>query len=86
MLTIPAGMFLLGSNRVDNDPYGNRTQFDDTELPQHRVWLDTYEMDRDEVSLGEYVEFLQKQRLHPSDEIQKLLWHVITIIPSPTRP
>lgn len=79
MITIPAGTFLLGSNRVDNDPYGGRTQFDDTELPQHRVWLDTYEMDRDEVSLGEYLAFLQKQKIHPSDELQKLLWHVITV-------
>lgn len=79
MITIPAGTFLLGSNRVDNDPYGHRTQFDDTELPQHRVWLDRYEMDRDEVSLGEYLAFLQKQKLHPSDELQKLLWHVITV-------
>ncbi|HWV45075.1 MAG TPA: SUMF1/EgtB/PvdO family nonheme iron enzyme [Nitrospira sp.] len=79
MITIPAGTFLLGSNRIDNDPYGNSTQFDDTELPQHRVWLNTYEMDRDEVSLGEYLAFLQKQKLHPSDELQKLLWHVITV-------
>jgi len=53
VVTIPAGPFLLGSKRVDDDLYGNWTQFDDTELPQHRVWLDTYEMDRDEVSLGE---------------------------------
>jgi iron(II)-dependent oxidoreductase len=79
MMTVPAGTFLLGSNRVDNDPYGGRTQFDDTELPQHRVWLDTYEMDRDEVSLGEYLAFLQRQKIHPSDELQKLLWHVITV-------
>jgi formylglycine-generating enzyme required for sulfatase activity len=79
MMTVPAGTFLLGSNRVDNDPYGGRTQFDDTELPQHQVWLDTYEMDRDEVSLGEYLAFLQKQKVHPSDELQKLLWHVITV-------
>ncbi len=79
MMTVPAGTFLLGSNRVDNDPYGGRTQFDDTELPQHRVWLDPYEMDRDEVSLGEYLAFLQKQKIYPSDELQKLLWHVITV-------
>jgi iron(II)-dependent oxidoreductase len=79
MMTVPAGTFLLGSNRVDNDPYGGRTQFDDTELPQHRVWLDAYEMDRDEVSLGEYLAFLQRQKIHPSDELQKLLWHVITV-------
>jgi iron(II)-dependent oxidoreductase len=79
MVTIPAGPFLLGSKRVDDDPYGNWTQFDDTELPQHRVWLDPYEMDRDEVSLGEYLAFLQQGKLHPSDELQKLIWHVITI-------
>jgi iron(II)-dependent oxidoreductase len=79
MVTIPAGSFLLGSKRVDDDPYGNWTQFDDTELPQHRVWLDTYEIDRDEGSLGEYLAFLQQRKLHPSDELQKLIWHVITI-------
>ena len=77
MVTIPAGPFLLGSKRVDDDPYGNWTQFDDTELPQHRVWMDTYEMDRDEVSLGEYLAFLRQQKIHPSDELQKLIWHVI---------
>lgn len=75
----PDWYVLRGSNRVDNDPYGNRTQFDHMELPQQRVWLDTYEMNRDEASLGGYVAFLQKQKLHPCDELQKLLWHVITV-------
>lgn len=79
IVTVPAGPFLLGSKRVDDDPYGNWTQFDNTELPQHRVWLDRYEVDRDEMSLGEYLAFLQQQKLHPSDELQKLIWHVITI-------
>lgn len=79
LVTIPAGPFLLGTKRVDDDPYGDWTQFDDTEIPQHRVWLDAYEMDRDEVSLGEYLVFLHQRKLHPSDELQKLIWHVITI-------
>src|SRR5690349_6690398 len=79
MMTVPAGTFLLGSNRVDNDPYGGRTQFDDTELPQQRVWLDTYEIDQNEVSLGEYLAFLQQRKQHPPDELQKLIWHVITV-------
>ncbi|NGZ08023.1 MAG: formylglycine-generating enzyme family protein [Nitrospira sp. LK70] len=79
MVTIPAGTFLYGSKNVPTTPYGNRTPFDDTELPQHRVWLDEYEIDRDEVSLGEYLAFLQQQKHHPSDELQKLLWHVITV-------
>lgn len=79
IVAIPAGPFLLGSKRVDSDPYGRWTQFDDTELPQHRVWLDAYELDRDEVSLGEYLAFLHQQKSHPSTELQQLLWHVITI-------
>ena len=79
MVTIPAGPFLLGSKQVTDDPYGNWKPFDDTELPQHRIWLDTYEMDRDEVSLGEYLAFLRQRKLHPSDELQKLIWHVITV-------
>ncbi|MCC6140234.1 MAG: SUMF1/EgtB/PvdO family nonheme iron enzyme [Nitrospira sp.] len=78
-LTVPAGTFLLGSKRIDDDPYGIRTQFDDTELPQNRVWLDAFEMDRGEVSLGEYLAFLQQRKTPPADELQKLIWHVITV-------
>lgn len=79
VITIPAGPFLIGSKRIDDDPYGLGTQFDDTELPQQRVWLDRYDMDRDEVSLGEYLAFLQHRTEHPADELQKLIRHVITI-------
>src|SRR5262245_11196214 len=78
-VTIPGGLFLLGSKRVDNDPSDNRAPFDDTELPQHRIWLDSYQIDRDEVSLGEYLAYLQQNRLYPSDDLQKLIAHVITI-------
>jgi len=85
MVTIPAGPFFLGSKRVTGDPIGNWAPFDDTELPQHRVSLDTYEIDRDEVSLGEYLAFLQQRKLYPSDELQKLIWHVITIHSIPDR-
>lgn len=76
---IPSGPFLIGSKRVDTDPYGLKTQFDDTELPQQQIWLDAYDMDRDEVSLSEYLAFLQKGVQFPPDELQKLIWHVITI-------
>ena len=78
-VAVPAGNFTLGSKRVDDDPYGLWTQFDDTELPQQHVWLDGYEMDRDEVSLGEYLAFLLQRKQHPPEELQKLIWHVITV-------
>lgn len=78
-ITIPAGEFSLGSKRVDDDPYGLWTQFDDTEIPQQRIWLDAFEMDRDEVSLGEFLLFLQQRKQPPPDELQKLIWHVITV-------
>lgn len=79
LVTIPAGDFTIGSKRIDDDPYGLWTQFDDTELPQQRVRLDEFAIDRDEVSLGEYVAYLARERRHPADELQKLLWHVITV-------
>src|SRR5581483_10114562 len=44
MVAIPAGWFLMGTARKDDDPYGMETQFDDTELPQRRIWLDAYQM------------------------------------------
>lgn len=79
IVTVPAGQFILGSKRIDDDPYGLWTQFDDTELPQQLVWLDQYEMDRDEVSLGEFLAFLRQRKQHPPDELQKLIWHLITV-------
>jgi iron(II)-dependent oxidoreductase len=78
-VAIPAGRFLMGSTRVDDDPYGLPTQYDDTELPQHKVWLDAYEIDRDEVSLGEYLAFLRRQKRPVPDELQRLIWHMITV-------
>lgn len=79
MVSVPAGWFLMGSVRKDDDPYGMGTQFDDTELPQRRIWLDAYEMDRDEVSLGEYLAFLRQQKREPPEELKRLIWHVITV-------
>lgn len=79
MVRIPAGEFTLGTKRIDDDPYGLWTQFDDTELPQQRVWLDEYAIDRHEVNVGEYLSHLQLHKQHPADELQKLLWHVITV-------
>jgi formylglycine-generating enzyme required for sulfatase activity len=79
IVQIPPGEFTLGSKRIDDDPYGPWTQFDDTELPQQRVWLDEFAIGRDEVSLGEYLSHLAQNNLHPPEELQKLIWHVITV-------
>ncbi|MGH7205469.1 MAG: formylglycine-generating enzyme family protein [Nitrospiraceae bacterium] len=76
---IPEGGFLMGTNRKDDDPFGLETQYDDTELPQRRIWLDAYEMDRDEVSLAEYLAYLYRLHRQPPDELQRLIWHVITV-------
>ena len=76
---IPAGAFTIGSKRIDDDPYGLGTQFDDTELPQQRIWLDAFFIDRHEVSLGEYLAYLGRKKQHPPEELQKLIWHVITV-------
>ncbi|RMH06547.1 MAG: hypothetical protein D6704_07105, partial [Nitrospirae bacterium] len=44
MVRVPAGWFLMGTVRKDDDPFGLETQYDDTEFPQRRIWLDTYEI------------------------------------------
>lgn len=84
-ITVPEGWFLMGTVRKDDDPYGLDTQYDDTELPQRRIWLDVYQIDRDEVSLSEYLVFLHDQRRPPPEELQRLIWHMITVhaLPDP---
>jgi gamma-glutamyl hercynylcysteine S-oxide synthase len=77
--TIPDGWFMMGTNRVDDDSYGLGTQFDNTELPQRLVWLDAFEIDRDEVSIAEYLASLQRQHRQPPEQLQRLIWHIITV-------
>jgi len=83
MVVVPEGWFLMGTNlkRGDtrHDSFGLATQFDDTEQPQRRLWLDAFAIDRDEVSLAEFLAFLQAQRQAPPDLLQRLIWHVITV-------
>lgn len=49
MIMIPEGAFRMGADGTD--------ALED-EKPQHEVWLDRFEMDRDEVTTGHYAEFL----------------------------
>ena len=51
MATIPEGVFIMGANGTD--------ALED-ERPQHEVWLDRFEMDRYEVTTGEYAEFMSR--------------------------
>ena len=76
---VPAGWFIMGTNRKDDDPYGLSTQYDDTELPQRRVWLDAFVMDRDEVSIAEYLAFVLREQRTAPEELQRVIWHVITV-------
>ncbi len=79
MLSIAEGPFLMGTARASHEPFGFDLQYDDTEQPQRRVWLSQYDIDRDEVSLGEYLLWLRQQQRPPPEEVKKLIDHVMTI-------
>lgn len=79
LIPIPAGWFLMGTNRIDDDPYGLGTQFDNTELPQRHVWLDAFAIDRDEVSIAEYLAYLQQRHRELPEQLSRLIWHIITV-------
>ena len=69
----------MGTNRQDHLRHGFETHYDDTEFPQRSIWLDTYEIDQYEVSLGEYLYFLEASRRTVSAELRALIWHLISV-------
>ena len=79
VLTVAEGLFLMGTARASYEPFSFDLQYDDTEQPQRRVWLNQYEIDRDEVSLGEYLLWLRQQQRHLPEEVRKLIDHLTTI-------
>lgn len=79
LVNIPEGWFIMGTVRKDDDPFGLETQYDDTEFPQRRVWLDAFVIDRDEVTLGESLKFLAGQRNPVPQELRDLIWHLISV-------
>jgi formylglycine-generating enzyme required for sulfatase activity len=79
MLTVAEGPFIMGTARTSHEPFSFDLQYDDTEQPQRRVWLNQYEIDRDEVSLGEYLLWLRQQQRHLPEEVRRLIDHVTTI-------
>ena len=79
LLTVVEGPFIMGTARTGHEPFSFDLQYDDTEQPQRRVWLNQYEIDRDEVSLGEYLMWLRQQQRHLPEEVRRLIDHVTTI-------
>jgi len=80
-IPVPEGWFVMGSKRKEgsDDPYGLDIQFDNTEQPQRRIWLSAFSIDRDEVSLSEYLAWLRAARRDTPDALRRLITHVITI-------
>ena len=79
VVTIPAGEFLMGTARSNAVSLGLDGPYDDTEQPRRRIWVSAYQMDRDEVSLGEYVGWLSAQKRAIPDPLYKLIEHVTTV-------
>ena len=79
MMSVPEGHFFMGTAKSVHDLYGLDVPYDDTEQPQRRVWLDRFEIDRDEVSLGAFLFWLQRQHRPISSELRKLIDHMTTV-------
>ncbi len=78
-VTIPKGWFLMGTNRQDHLRHSFETQYDDTEFPQRRIWLDAFQIDKYEVTLGEFLHFLLNTDRTVSPELRGLIWHLIDV-------
>lgn len=76
MITIEEGFFYMGTAKTTETSFSLDLPYDDTEQPQRRIWLDRFEIDRDEVSLGEYVRWLQEQGLPTPKEVHHLVDHM----------
>jgi len=91
MVTVPAGSFLMGTPAKPVSSLAFGRPFDDTETPQRRIWIDAYQIDRDEVSLGNYLDtVLRKPRALPPDlaelEVLRQLAEFATLLLSPKLP
>ncbi len=79
MVTVPEGWFLMGTIRRDADAFNNNTQYDDTEFPQRKIWVQAFDIDQYEVTLGEFLAFLKQDQRNVSDELRGLIWHLIDV-------
>jgi iron(II)-dependent oxidoreductase len=60
VIDIEAGWFLMGSEPREPTA-GLWLPYDNTESPQRRIWLDRYAIDREEVSVANYLRWLVAQ-------------------------
>ena len=57
MAVVPAGEFMMGSPTGDSD-----------EQPAHKVYVETFSMDKYEVTVGQYAAFLQAKGIDPPSD------------------
>ncbi len=79
MTTVPEGHFLMGTAKAGQDLFSLDLPYDDTEQPQRLVWLDQFAIDRDEISLGEFLRWLHRLHRPISRDLHKLIEHMITV-------
>jgi formylglycine-generating enzyme required for sulfatase activity len=79
MVTVTEGLFFMGTAKTGQDLFSLDHPYDDTEQPQRRVWLDRFEIDQDEASLGEYLQWLRQQKRPIPSEVRKLIDHMTTV-------
>ncbi len=79
MVTVAEGLFLMGTGRTAQASFSLEYPYDDTEQPQRRVWLDQFEIDQQEVSLGEFLRWLNRQHRSLPREIHKLIDHMMSV-------
>ena len=86
MLSVTEGFFFMGTTRTGHESFSLTQQYDDTEQPQRRIWLAPYEIDRDEVSLSEFLRWLALQHHPVPVELRTVIEHVMTMhaLPSDT--
>ncbi|MFQ5442307.1 MAG: formylglycine-generating enzyme family protein [Thermodesulfobacteriota bacterium] len=70
MILIPEGEFIMGSNRVDTEAkalqYGSRKPWFANEHPERKVFVKGFSIDRTEVTVGAYSEFVKAGHRPPA--------------------
>jgi formylglycine-generating enzyme required for sulfatase activity len=73
MVLVPAGEFIMGSDKDETDRLlqdhtGVKREFFDPEIPRHQVYLDTFYIDKYEVTNARFQQFVQATGHHTQAE------------------